>query len=346
MSCYHPLKGFIYGKTVNGKDNYIITSQRIHHIEIHKDKIVQCGSTFISPRADQTINTFTEIPCGKCIGCRLEHSRQWANRCLLEMKEYDKNCFITLTYDNEHVPYSDTDEREFVYGEVEPKPLMTLRREHLTKFIKRLRGGHKQRKIRYFACGEYGSKTSRPHYHLIIFGWCPNDLKFYKRSEVGYNYYNSETLQKLWPYGYAVVGEATWETAAYTARYCMKKLDGELGKFYESNGIEKEFITMSRKPGIAKDWYSSHNDYYATFSSSYVATDYGNREITPIRYFDKLFDLEDPVRLQELKQSRKEFAEAKKTLKLQNTTKIYEEMMLDEELNTIQKTKSLVRKEF
>ena len=104
MSCSAPLKGFKYGKTKNGKDNYIITPYECNHIEIRDNgNIVKCYDRGISFAAKQVISTFTEIPCGHCIGCRLEYSRQWANRCLLEMQQHEQNCFITLTYDDEHI---------------------------------------------------------------------------------------------------------------------------------------------------------------------------------------------------------------------------------------------------
>lgn len=344
MSCYHPLKGFKYGLTNSGKDNYIITPFRTNHIEIHKDKVVRCDSTFISPKADQAISTYTEIPCGKCIGCRLDYSRQWANRCVLEMTKHRDSCFITLTYDDDHLHWTDTDEREFLYGEVEPLKFMTLKREDFTKFIKRLRK-KVGKKISYFGCGEYGSVSKRPHLHIIIFGWKPDDLKFYKRSPEGYNYYNSDVLSSLWKYGYSVVGEANWETCAYTARYCMKKLDGDYKKFYEMNSIEPEFISMSLRPAIGKEWFISHNDYYANFSHIDLQTDFGSRPIYGIRYFDKLYEKENPEEMKKIKEQRNLFAKDKAALKLQQTTNDYTNMLLSEELNTIMKTKSLKRKE-
>lgn len=347
-SCSHPLKGFKYGKTKNGKDNYIITSYDCDHIEIMDDKIYKIYNAKVSPRAEQTIKSFSEIPCGHCTACRLEHSRQWANRCMLEMEQHEENCFITLTYNDENMPITDTSQREFEYGEYEPIPYKTLRRKDLTKFIKRLRWSldyYKYgKKIKIFASGEY-SPNGRPHYHIIIFGWKPKDLEFYKRSSLGYNYYVSSLINKLWPFGYAVIGEATWETCAYTARYVMKKVNNNLSAFFGLNGIENEFMTCSLRPAIGKEWYTSHNQYYANFSSYYAKTDNGSRPIYHTRYFDKLFDIENHELYTQQKEKRKEFAESKSHMKMKKTSKTYTEMLKAEEENLQAKTKALVRKD-
>ena len=203
-----------------------------------------------------------QIPCGKCMGCRLEYSRQWAVRCVHEASMHKHNAFITLTYNNTNLPKNHSiDVRE------------------LQLFFKRLRKKIEPIKIRYFACGEYGEKNSRPHYHAIIFGYDFPDKKIYK-TENGYPLYRSRLLEKVWNKGHSLIGEVNFETAAYTARYIMKKRKGE-EEHVDENGIsnkdyykkivqkdgeeqifyvEKEFAIMSRLPGIGYTWYLKYKD--------------------------------------------------------------------------------------
>lgn len=170
------------------------------------------------------------------------------------------NAFITLTY-------RDTDEctdRELKNGWHLPSDL-SLHPSHLQKFWKRLRKQFRQ-KIRYYAVGEYGDENGRPHYHAIVFN-CDFPDKELVASTEGIHLFNSPTLDKLWPYGFTTVGEATWETAAYCARYVMKKVGGpmadehyrrydpELGYEY---WIHPEFSTQSNRPGIGAGWFEKY----------------------------------------------------------------------------------------
>lgn len=145
-----------------------------------------------------------KIPCGKCPGCKLEQSRQWAVRCLHEKRLHTESCFVTLTYDDAHLP-----------------PGNTLVKADLQNFLKRLRHDTGPG-LRFFACGEYGSKTLRPHYHLLLLNSDFADKKLIK-SGSAYNLYGSARLSKLWPFGHHALGDVTFESAAYVARYCMKK---------------------------------------------------------------------------------------------------------------------------
>ena len=138
MVCYHPLKGFPHGSTNQGRTNFIVTSSRVDHIEIDDSgKIRKAFSRGISDNTKLCISgeEAVSIPCGQCIGCRLDHSNEWASRCMLEMKKYDKNCFLTLTYDEEHVPQS-------WYCDLEThkeKISLTLQKKDFQLFWKRLR---------------------------------------------------------------------------------------------------------------------------------------------------------------------------------------------------------------
>lgn len=157
--CTKPLKGFAYGETKNGKPNYIICSYDTDHLEIRNNgSYVKAKHPFVSDDCKKAVFEFIEIPCGKCLECRLEYSRQWANRCMLEAQDHEENCFITLTYDDPHLPRVDDVDPET--GEI--VQYKTLVKTDLQLFIKRLRkklGG--DCKVRYFAAGEYGTESLR-----------------------------------------------------------------------------------------------------------------------------------------------------------------------------------------
>ena len=165
------------------------------------------------------------IPCGKCIACRANNASQWATRVMHEAQYVESACFITLTYSPEYVPKD-----------------YSLRKSDLQKFLKRLRItlhrehlGH----IRAFlACGEYGKKRGRPHYHILLLGWSPSDLVYFGTSYSGEPIYISKFLERIWKYGFCPVGTLTGRSAAYVARYSKKLLNnaGERTKpFVESS---------------------------------------------------------------------------------------------------------------
>ncbi len=238
------------------------------------------------------------LPCGQCIGCRLEYSRQWAIRCVHESQMHEKNSFITLTYANENLPQ---------HG--------SLSKRHLQLFIKRLRAELSQKKIyiRFFACGEYGEKLHRPHYHLCIFNYDFPDKRLHQESTTGHNLYTSAELQKIWGYGFSTVGSLTFETAAYTARYIMKKITGPPAEDHyefihpETGEIKKltsEFSSMSKIPGLGNSWYQKFkNDVYP--SDQIIMN---QKIMRPPRYYDKLFELDNPEKMAEIKMQRQERA--------------------------------------
>ena len=157
----------------------------------------------------------------------------------------DQNAFITLTYDREHLPAN--------YS-------ISVREWQL--FMKKLRDRLSGRKIRFYACGEYGDQKLRPHYHAIIFGYDFPDKKIFK-TENGNTLYTSEQLTSTWGLGHCTTGDVTFESAAYVARYVMKKITGEQAVDHytrihphtgEAHTVTPEFTVMSRRPGIGAPW--------------------------------------------------------------------------------------------
>lgn len=164
-----------------------------------------------------------EVPCGKCALCKKKKAHEWSMRCLHELSGFEQNVFITLTYDEQHIPEG-----------------QSLRKTDLQKFFKRLRKRLEERKIRYFACGEYGDQTQRPHYHAIIFG-------------MGLQYEEQKIIQEAWPLGKVHFGMAEPASIRYVAQYINKKFDGELEKtYYFDNGRENQFKVSSL--GIGKNY--------------------------------------------------------------------------------------------
>lgn len=338
MACYHPLLALCVGTKANGKADLKFLSYR----PLDSDKVIYYNGQ-IYPRA-----ALVKLPCGQCIGCRLDYSREWANRCMLELQYHDSAYFCTFTYNEDHVPrsyYSDPDTGEAFQG-------LTLCKRDFQLFMKRLRKRFSDDAIRFFACGEYGSSTFRPHYHAILFGLHLDDLCFYKQQRLGdqiYNYYTSESLQRCWsdsdgnPIGYVVVGNVTWETCAYTARYITKKLKGQDAIFYDLHNITPEFTLMSRKPGIARFYYDDHGGDIYEYDKINISTPKGGRSFRPPRYFDKLFDIECPVESAELKAQRAQLAKAAQAAKLANTSLDSYELQQVEESTFANKVKKLRR---
>lgn len=233
------------------------------------------------------------VPCCKCIGCHLERSRQWAIRCVNEMQMQEENgkqnCFITLTYRNEELTYG---------GEG-----YTLYPRHLQLFLKRLRKKYGPA-IRFFACGEYGDKLGRPHYHAIIFGLDFEDKTIHSVKEDTI-LYRSNTLDNLWTHGGATIGAANFETAAYVARYVLKKKLGKNREFYKRVGIEPEFVRMSRRPGIGRAWLEKYKSDVYPHDRLIMR----GLKMRPPKYYSNIYDLENPEQSAILKERRRKAVE-------------------------------------
>lgn len=232
-----------------------------------------------------------QIPCNQCIGCRLRRSADWATRIIHEASLWDRNSFITLTYDDENIPWDGS-----------------LNKTHFQKFMKRLRFANSHKTIRFFHVGEYGDKLQRPHYHALLFNHDWDDKELWA-SRDGIHTYRSDSLAKLWPYGFSTTGDLTWETAAYCSRYCVKKITGKKSQEHyervnqftgEIINLQPEYATMSLKPAIGREWF---NEYQGDcFPKDYVTHDGKKRTIPP--YYDKLLERVDPELFAEIKEKR------------------------------------------
>lgn len=191
------------------------------------------------------------------------------------------NCFLTLTYDDKHLPANFS---------------ISVREHQL--FMKRLRESAGS-KIRFFACGEYGEddpsplEGNRPHYHYLIFNYRPSDLKLHSRKN-NIPLYTSEKISKLWPYGFSTVGNLTYQSAAYCARYTMKKIGGDLAaahyqRVHPVTGalcqVQPEFSKQSNRPGIGDAWFNTFKS--DVYPSDFVVVD-GKRHAVPKFYVKKL----------------------------------------------------------
>lgn len=258
------------------------------------------GITF-TPAGSNSIRL--TVPCGQCIGCRTERKHEWALRLQHESRLHDSACFVTLTYAPEFLPRGST-----------------LVKSHVQSFFKKLRAhlvysGY-PRKIRYFAVGEYGDQTQRPHYHAIIFGWRPTDGKLHSESG-GHRLHTSELLETLWGFGHASFGEATPESCAYVAHYTVKKMTGPKAQGHytrltvdgELVEVVPEFSLQSRRPGIGADFYRR---YPTDFRNQDNAILLGKKKKIP-RYYDKLLERESESRLEAIKVERKAKAKLHKS---------------------------------
>ena len=248
--------------------NYPIQAYRSNQIGPNGKKVI----VFDSKKGN--IHTALEVPCGKCIGCRLDRSRMWAMRCSLEASMHQVNSFVTLNYADENKTQlglqKGISKNPRRYGKEVEYVLAPTVKEDLQNFIKKLR--HRKPEVRYYACSEYGEfgPGHHPHYHICLFG---TDFKYSGvvpgQDPEGDILYKSEELEELWPHGFHSIGAVNAKTAGYTARYCTKKINGELAKHHYTvvdrftgrrSQVPTEQAYMSRDPGIGATWYDKYKD--------------------------------------------------------------------------------------
>lgn len=281
MPCYRPLKG-----------------HRLPH------GTVKVGDVAIDVQA--ACEDF-ELGCGRCVGCRLTRASSWAVRCTHEAELFQRNSFVTLTYNDEHLPENGS-----------------LRYEDVQKFWKRFRksergfeaGPSGKYPVRYFVAGEYGEKSWRAHYHALLFNYDFADRRYWRTSETGDRIYRSELAESLWsvdgvPMGNVELGSVTPRSTAYVARYSMKKVLGRQAAtdFYswvdEHTGevceVKPEFCAMSLKPGIGAWWYERYRS--DVFPRDQVVGVGGEVAKVP-RYYAERLKLSDPLAFEEIQQKR------------------------------------------
>lgn len=233
-----------------------------------------------------------KLPCGRCMGCRLEHSRQWAIRCMHEKQLHGLNTFLTITYDDKHLPKDGS-----------------LVREAPQLFLKRLRDAVSPTRFRFYGCGEYGERSNRPHYHFILFGIDFLDKKFYGYAKNGEKLYTSDLARKYWTYGNNVIGDVTFKSCAYVSRYIAGKIKGDLADDHYQGRLP-EFSMMSRgdggddpvwKGGIGSGWFARYGKHAYEWDSVIM----NGREVRPPRFYDTRYEIIDSAHLEELKKERR-----------------------------------------
>lgn len=277
MSCKHPIYAVKCGKNKEGKNILYLPNGYTHkpYVGLTSDDY---GCVVSSTNVEDLCRIYGRsnviaLPCGKCVGCKMDYAKKWSYRCMLEATLYKDNCFLTLTYDDEHLPKD---------GKVH--------KEDLQKFMKRLRKKYGDG-IRFYACGEYGSQTGRPHYHLILFNFFPPDTKPYSVSYSGMRTLISDSISKLWPYGNNVVGDVTPSSCGYVARYCTKKIYGI---------DDGSFTLMSRRPGLGYEYFMKHSDVIYQYDLVYM----NGQTAKPSRYFDSLLERFNPEMFEDIKNKR------------------------------------------
>lgn len=290
MGCVHPLKAYWTSR--------------------HRDSI-----TFDPVRSHNKISF--PLPCGRCIGCRMEKARQWGLRCLHEKKMWAHNQYVTLTYNDESLP---------------PGGTVSLRDVQL--FMKRLRKAKKSvacNPIRFFLGAEYGDENRRPHYHALLFNCDFPDRVYWSDNKRGEPLYTSRELSDLWGQGHCSLGEVTFDSAVYCAKYALKKItitdnsSDEARREYERRYVvydddgqvferAPEFAVMSRRPGIGAGYYARYGSEVRAHDSVVV----NGLEVRPPRFYDVRSESIAPEQFAAIKARRKRES-VKESVKADNT---------------------------
>lgn len=226
-------------------------------------------------RKDGYIDRPVSIACGQCVGCRVARSHAWALRCTHEAQATREagrsSCFVTLTYDPQHLPKD-----------------LSLNVRDWQLFAKKLR--KRKGAFRFYMCGEYGDQNLRPHYHALVFGHdFSEDRIYHSKNAEGNQLYMSPELQGIWGKGHVLLGDITWQSAAYCAGYIVTKNRADSRKYRRNDGVKEwyvrpEFSLMSRRPGIGATWFEKYGS--DAFPSDFLIHD-GRRRRVP-KYYDRL----------------------------------------------------------
>ena len=253
MSCLHPMQMFVVQDLTTGIVEYKLAGNALEpsYVTLVKNQRYK----------NKAVVDVLNLPCRKCLGCKLDYARSWTDRMLLEYQDTKKAVFVTLTYNDDSLPVSDTG-------------FMTLHKPDVQLFMKRLRRELEPLKIRFFLAGEYGGSTHRPHYHAILFGVDMSnfpDAYVLKYDKIGLPVYTSPALARIWSHGFVSLAPASYNTFAYVSRYMLKKQGPKSYQMrcswedYSYNGLidrplelaVPEFNLMSRMPGIGMKYLES-----------------------------------------------------------------------------------------
>lgn len=362
MTCFHPLIRYEdLRKWTTAKDGHRYHPAIIEPAAANQPEMIAQISKL------QCQGFYPElIPCQKCIGCQLEKSRQWANRGYLERKMWEQNWFVTLTYDDDHLPMAEeiTTSNDITFTDIDgnwkgiliPKDL-ELFRKNLRQKLNRNQG---ETGIRFLYCGEYGGKKDRPHYHLIIFNCnLPKDSFYNPKVIKDEIYWQNYIIEESWggirgknwdfpidpdSKGKSNISEVTWNNIAYTARYIMKKQNGLYSEEdYAAKGQIKEFFGASTMPGIGKPYFDEHWKEIYERDEIIIKNKKGTISTRPPKYFDDLLQKIDPERMEAIKRKRRIQAKGTAKAKDQLTSLSRLEQLEVEERSKIESTQQLIR---
>jgi len=286
MPCYEPIFGRLR-QTPNGIKGRALFDKKDADMFYYSGKWPEHQRVIGFP-AEMLLSV--PFKCRKCYGCKKERARQWSIRCVHEASLYERNCFVTLTFNN---------------PALKERGHRSVDRADVQKFIKRLRKRFVGVKIRTYYAAEYGKIDRRPHYHILLFNIDFDDKVYLKKTDAGSVLYTSETLSQLWRYGYHSIGALTPESAAYCAQYTLNKMcPHELKKY----GLRPEFQGFSNRPGLGKQWLEQNWKEVYPLDECVVDT-YKQK---PPEYYDRIFKtISEPI-LREVKAKRLEQAEKNK----------------------------------
>lgn len=317
MTCFHPL----LAERINPRS--------LRYDPKHKIKIIPDSEVDIRlPQLESGhASEFFYVPCGRCIGCRIDKARDWSVRLMCESYTSSSSWFLTLTYDDLHM-----DE-------------LSLNKKHFQQFIDDLRYLIRTKynpdvRIRYFGCGEYGDRSGRRHLHIIVFNLPNLDITPFKANN-GVMYYTSEILNSVWNKGYVVLGHLTPESAQYVARYTLKK---QGTKDYTDLGILSPFLLMSTRPGIGYEYCMANKHRLTSDWKILIGHDYAHIP----RYFMRILE-EDPdvgKYVIQHKEVLKDLSFDKKFMQEFLTNRKLRDLLSSEELNLLDAQKEVSRDRF
>lgn len=349
---YRPLRAHIR------KYVYPVKNVKDHGIILSRAEYASWFSSSFDDKMTYAIeNSIMQVPCGQCMSCRKAYASNWANRCMLEAKQSKFNYFVTLTYDDMYLIYAPYYDVETGEVSIQPTIDLDDVTAFIKRLREKWRTVYNYTGIRFFACGEYGTENGRPHFHLLLFNFPVFDLRRLPDGN-SKDLLQSDIVSELWSMGRVSVQPVNWRTCAYTARYCIKKLKGKAAKereegldaFLASIDVKSvisdfearttalmtedelatfpgfryterwhpESVRMSRRPGIARDYYEEHKKSMYEFDEVLIPKDGSVISSKPCKYFDRLYDLEDDWTLSQVKQKRRKFGILATRAKLQN----------------------------